>query len=620
MPRSRRHEKARRRVVGMKTIATWLVHVVRATRIGWSLPPAMEAGPRGQLFADLIQAQIAEKLSEDRLVSYEYVRDTVRDAVAVLHRDGTDAAGEVFAKAQQIAERFTGVDTELDALSQSWVEQAMAFYDVRLGDLKSAENRLERAMAYDTRLEQDFGYDLMHIGRIHTLHLWLRILAAKSDVSDALLAADSVLKYLHFGGEDLPFGTGWSASLAAQIHPDLSAAMTFRICSEVGAILQSMPQAKAKQYLLTMTGLQQVAELDGYNEIAVWREAKLAWSEGRVYDLFEVLVPALMAGRGQTCLWYVMVLDAVSIAKSLREKSGLLFSEDVAQRAKEDNSDVVILPGAIRAALQNCNSLPLPAPLVVTWPKRRFHLMCMGLPRSGTTSLYTLFSRMRAANEYAEKATIEALTGRMPALEQAVFFARRDRESMLEMDAASFLHLAASDLVAQCPDAGFLLPIRPPADWFESYLKMLLRWYGGFQSQGRKPPDWMKAYGQHLFGHFDWAEIASVQARERFMPKVAQRFLGHWADATLRTLDVLPPQRRLVLHTHDLGRRRGDLASMAGLSEAELTTESHTNISPPGADILQGISRLELAQMAQEICGPAYSAATAEADARNVPI
>jgi len=604
----------------MKTIATWLVHVVRATRVGWSLPPAMEAGPKGQLFADLMQAQIAEKLSADRLASYETVRDTVRQAVSVLHSEGTDAASAVFAKAQRLAAPFAAADPELDALSQSWIEQAMAFYDVRHGDLTSAEARLERAMADDTRLEQDFGYDLMHIGRIHTLHLWLRVQAAKGDVSTALKTADVVLVYLHGHGADLPFGTGWSPHLAMQIRPDLAAAMTYRICSEIGTIIQSVSQAEAQQFLLAMPGLQQAATLDAYSEIAAWRSAKLAWCEGHVYQFFEVLVPALLAGRGQTCLWYAMVLDAVSVAKALREQSGLLFAEDVAQRAEEDTADPIILPGAIRAALRNCDAAPVSAPLVVNWPKRRFHLMCMGLPRSGTTSLYTLFRPMRAANEYAEKATIVALTNQMPGSDLAAFFARRDRESALEMDAASFLHLAAPELVAQCSDSGFVLPIRPPAEWFESYLKMLLRWHDGFQAKGRTPPDWMQAYGQLLFGHFDWAEIASKDARERFMPKVAERFLGHWADATLRTLDVLPPQRRLVLHTQDLGQRRGDLARLAGISEKHITTESHANISPPGPDILQGISRSELVQMAHDICGPAYAAASAEADAHRVPV
>lgn len=604
----------------MKTVATWLVDVVRATRIGWNLPPTLDAGPKGQLFADLMQAQIAQKLSTERLSRYETVRDAVREAISVLHRDGTDAAGTVFATAQRLAESLTDTDAELDALAQSWIEQAMAFYDVRCGDLNSAEARLERAMTDDTRLEQEFGYDLMHIGRIHTLHLWLRVQVAKGDVSTALETADSVLLYLHGGGKDLPFGTGWSPKIAAQIRPDLTAAMTFRICSEIGAIVQSLPQDEAQRALAAMPGLRQVTAMDAYDEIAVWCRAKLAWSEGDVNEFFEAVVPALLAGRGQTCLWYTLVLDAVSVAKNLRKQSGQLFAEDVAQRTQADTADPVILPGQIRAMLRTCNSKALFAPFIVSWPKRQFHLMCMGLPRSGTTSLFTLFRHRRAANEYAEKATIEALTGKLPGMDMASFLARRDRESALEMDAASFLHLAAPELVKLSPDARFVLPVRPPAEWFESYLKMLLRWHDGFQAKGRPPPEWMSAYGQLLFGHFDWAEIATDAARARHLPRVAKRFLDHWADATTRTLEVLPPQRRLVLHTHDLGRRRGDLAQLAGISEDQITTESHANISPPGPDILQGISRSELAQLAQDICGPAYSAASAEADAHRVPV
>jgi hypothetical protein len=244
-------------------------------------------------------------------------------------------------------------------------------------------------------------------------------------------------------------------------------------------------------------------------------------------------------------------------------------------------------------------------------------LICLGLPRSGTTSLYTLFARHRAGNEHAESATIAALVARHDGrMEDAAFdqvLLQRDGESSLEMDAASFLHLAADRLPALFPEARFVIPVRDPATWFDSYLRMLLRWHGSFAARGRAPPTWMTDYGRILFGGFAWDEIATEEARAQHLPRVAVRFFTHWAEATSRVLDLAPQGRRLVLRTEELSHQLGRLAAFAGAPVTALTEEHHANASPPGPSPTAPIGPARLAEMRDDLCGEVMERAWAEA-------
>ena len=140
-------------------------------------------------------------------------------------------------------------------------------------------------------------------------------------------------------------------------------------------------------------------------------------------------------------------------------------------------------------------------------------------------------------------------------------------------------------------------------------MRELLRVHDRLRTRGKAPPGWQRDYGEMLFGRFDWEEIATPEARRAHLPEMARRFLAHWAQATGKMLDDLPPSRTLVLRTQDLGPMRGRLAAFAGLPESALTDASRSNASPPGASPLDGLPEGWLSQAAVEICGPTHARA-----------
>ena len=586
-------------------ITTRLARAMVAARAGWTVPPRTGSGATGELFMQRMQARIAEKLDADRLARYLTMRDAVRDAVRLLGTGDPKAAGAAFEACAARLSEFAD-DPELDALARFWIDQARAWYDVRHNDPAGAEARLRRSMDSETRLEQVHGYDLMHIGRIHTVHLWLRVQVAGGAREAALDGANAILAYVNGFGDDLPLGTGWSKEAASRIPADLAAAMTRRVASEVGNILGGLDQEHSARALERLPALERLAP-EVHDEITDWARIKRAWADGRTDDFLTRVIPYLAAGRRETCLWYAALLDLCRAARALRPGAVRAFCAEMAERAGEDPA----VPRGLRQEIEGLTEEPPAAPWVATTPARRFHLVCVGLPRSGIVSLFTLFGNFRAANEYAEAETIRTLVnhhrGRLSDDALRDYMARRDRESGLEMDAASFLHLAGDVLADLSDETRFVLPVRAPDAWFESYLKELLRVHDRLHARGKAPPAWQRDYGEMLLGRFDWEEIAVPEARRACLPDVARRFLTHWTQATGKMLDTLPPERTLVLPTQDLGPMRARLADFVDQPVDSLTDESHSNVGPPDPAPLDGLPEGWLARAAADICGPTHA-------------
>ena len=586
-------------------VTTQLARAMMAAWTGWTLPPLKGPGVTGELFMQRMQARIAGKLDADRLARYVAMRDAVRDAVRLLNTADWRATERAFEACAARLPDFAN-DPELDDLARSWLDPAQAYYDRRRDDLDAAEARLRHAMESDTRLEKVHGYELMHIGRIHTVHLWLRVRAAKGALEAALDGADAIVAYVNGFGGDLPLGTGWSREAASRIPADLAAAMTYRVASEVGHLLSGLDREQSAKALDRLPALDRLAP-GVHDEIVDWTGIKRAWAEGRTDEFLARVIPYLTAGRRETCLWYAVLLDLCRAARALRPKPARLFCAEVAGRSEED-------PEVPRALKRELGTLTEESP-AVTWaatvPARRFHLVCVGLPRSGVVSLFTLFGNFRAGNEYAESETIRTLVehhkGALNHDALRAYMARRDRESALEMDAASFLHLAGDLLAKLSDETRFVLPVRAPDAWFESYLGELVRVHERLRARGKTPPAWQRDYGEMLMGRFDWEEIATPEARRACLPDVARRFLSHWAQATGKMLDTLPPERTLVLRTQDLGPMRDRLAAFVDQPAGSLMGAAHSNAGPPGPSPLDGLPDGWLARAAAEICGPTHA-------------
>lgn len=575
-------------------IDTWLARAIQAYRHGARGPVTMSDGPSGELFRSRAQSHIRSRLADGPYDHYVAVRDRARAAVVPARRGDFAASAAQFAEAETFLAALD-LTREPSLLARSWIDQAHAYLEVRRQDWSAARQRLTSAMDADLALETEFGYEIFHIGRVHTLHLWLRAEGESGNRAGAVTLAQAIIDYVHGRRDTLPIGSGWSRERAAAVPDDLKLAMTLRLSSEIGTQVALAGGAEAAEAFSAFTAWRNWEGHPVLGEVHEWGLATEAFLRGDTRGFIERAIGVLADGRRETTLWYATALDVCRVCTAMRSAATRPFVADVRAEVSQWRQ----LPPDVQApalfALIERETAGGPANYRPRQAPKRFHAFTVGLPRTGSTSIYTLFANFRSGNEYMERETISRLvqrhTGALPAAAFVDYLKRRDAEADLEMDSASLHHLYLDTLVNEHPDARFIMTVRAPYDWANSYIKMIMSWHQRFTAEGHALPQWMEDYGVMLFGDFSWSWVATPESiRERAEP-LADAFLMHWAAANRRTLSLLPADRSLILRTETLSQNTGALARFLGVAPEQLTDQHHSNRHPDRSDLLSGLGR-----------------------------
>jgi hypothetical protein len=213
-------------------------------------------------------------------------------------------------------------------------------------------------------------------------------------------------------------------------------------------------------------------------------------------------------------------------------------------------------------------------------PPRRFHLIGVGLPKTGTTSLASLFKPFRWGDEFLFPESVERLiawrAGRLDRDAMRRWLALRAEASALELDSASFNHYFLDILVELHPAARFVYTRRDAVSWADSFLNMLLRHSMYFTDHPW--PEWQLALGRLMAPSFDPDRFVSLERLRPALRPLAEELLGFYARETARIEAALPPERSLVIPTEDLSASLDTIAEFAGVPRSALNTAgSHEN-------------------------------------------
>lgn len=205
-------------------------------------------------------------------------------------------------------------------------------------------------------------------------------------------------------------------------------------------------------------------------------------------------------------------------------------------------------------------------------PARRFHIIGVGLPKTGTTSLASLFQPFRWGMEFLFAESVARLLawkgGRLGHERMRRWLALRAEAGALEMDSASFNHNFLEILVEMHPAAHFVYTHRDPVSWTDSFLNMTLR--QGKQHGVREWPLWQVGLGSLMAPSFDPELFVSPERLRLSLRPLAEELLGYYARETARIEAALPPERSLVIPTEDLSTSFDTLAEFVGVPKAAL--------------------------------------------------
>jgi sulfotransferase family protein len=205
-------------------------------------------------------------------------------------------------------------------------------------------------------------------------------------------------------------------------------------------------------------------------------------------------------------------------------------------------------------------------------PPRRFHLIGVGLMKTGTTSLASLFRPFRWGYEFLLAESIERLVawrgGRLEREGMRRWLARRAEAGALEMDSAAFNHYFLEILLELHPAARFVYTRRDAVSWADSFLNMALQY--DTYLEGHPWPGWPLALGRLMAPSFDPGQFASPEHLRPALRPLAEELLGFYARETARIEAALPPERSLVIPTDSLSTSLDTLAEFAGVPRSAL--------------------------------------------------
>jgi hypothetical protein len=202
--------------------------------------------------------------------------------------------------------------------------------------------------------------------------------------------------------------------------------------------------------------------------------------------------------------------------------------------------------------------------------RRRLRLFGIGSPKSGTHSLAGVFeANYRTAHEPEDNRLADLIVavreGTAMPRDLTRYLRGRERRLRLEVNSAGLNGLVVEHLVPLSARARFVLTIRDPYSWLESLIDHCLR---GSPSAG-----YLKLRELQWGGH----------PRPRAEQALADRglytldgYLSSWVERYDRALEVVPPERLLVVRTDQLDQRLDDIAAFAGVPVDTLDgTRSH---------------------------------------------
>jgi hypothetical protein len=238
----------------------------------------------------------------------------------------------------------------------------------------------------------------------------------------------------------------------------------------------------------------------------------------------------------------------------------------------------------------------LPAPPF----ERRCRLYCTGTPKSGTHSISEMFVEpLRSGHEieYHRLAgkIMDASSGRITAQHFRKWILRRDRRIRLDVDSSTLNFFILDVLLADFPDARFVLTLRDCYSWLNSMANHSARYpqkhWQPFRDFRFRPDLHVHAAGERVF-------------KENGLHTL-EGYLSYWARHNQESLAKIPAERLMVVRTDQISDRAAEIARFAGLAPGCINpNQTHGFQNPAKRDFLAELDQDYLETKVREHCRP----------------
>jgi hypothetical protein len=233
--------------------------------------------------------------------------------------------------------------------------------------------------------------------------------------------------------------------------------------------------------------------------------------------------------------------------------------------------------------------------------KRKVHLYCLGTAKSGTHSIASIFEPyLRIDHEASSREMITKILdyykGIIGEKEIENYLLERDNKSRLEMDSSQLNHFFAGIYAKLFPNARFILSIRDPYSWLDSFINHQLYYTNTH-------PTWIK------LRDFRFKAESVKHGEEESALKVRMLYsldgyLSYWARHNSKVLNEVPENRLMLVRTDEISKMTDEMLNFAGISvRKNKKAASHKFKAKVKYDVLEKIDMDYLDKKVKAHCG-----------------
>ena len=247
------------------------------------------------------------------------------------------------------------------------------------------------------------------------------------------------------------------------------------------------------------------------------------------------------------------------------------------------------------------NKLDLKYPLRRIVQQRKFHAFCVGTPKSGTTSIPSMFTNYRAYHEVNDTFLIslirKSLDKQISTNELEAIFQKRDKRNWLEMDSSHYNAFFVNELHNKFPEAKFVLTLRDCISWLDS-------WFNHQVSRETQPDLSIYDFGRRNYYSrgYSYTKYDSFLGELKLFP--LKSYFEFWKEHNSKVILTIPKNQLLILKTELISTSTDQITSFLQIPSNSLKVENtHKNKAKAKHSILKKIDPEYLKDVALEFCG-----------------
>ncbi|MBE9139436.1 hypothetical protein IQ254_19920 [Nodosilinea sp. LEGE 07088] len=211
-------------------------------------------------------------------------------------------------------------------------------------------------------------------------------------------------------------------------------------------------------------------------------------------------------------------------------------------------------------------SRALKIPAIRAMLPRRAHAYCIGTAKSGTHSIEAIFrGNLRCAHESESHQVIDFIldiaNNNISDDKVQRYILERDQKLRLEVDSSQLNYFLLDQLLILFPKSKFLLTIRDPYAWLDSFINHQL---------GRQASEhWLRLrdfrFKPELYSHPK--EEATLRDKGLY---TLDGYLSYWSEHNQNVINTVPKDRLLIVQTSKINEKSKEIAKFIGVSDGKI--------------------------------------------------